>query len=127
MGRVMAVNLNSVFTTIQSCAFHMKKPRAGRIIITTSIASFRNQAGSALHAGERQRCPFGEAGRRAGACALQYHRQRHCAGCLRDKHRWRQVLAANEHAYEKGLDPLEMTEWRPYVLAAMEGRVVLRL
>jgi NAD(P)-dependent dehydrogenase (short-subunit alcohol dehydrogenase family) len=41
--RVMAVNLNSVFTTIQSCAFHMKKQRAGRIIITTSIASFRNQ------------------------------------------------------------------------------------
>jgi NAD(P)-dependent dehydrogenase (short-subunit alcohol dehydrogenase family) len=41
--RVMAVNLNSVFTTIQSCAFHMKKRRAGRIIITTSIASFRNQ------------------------------------------------------------------------------------
>ena len=41
--RVMAVNLNSVFATIQSCAFHMKKQRAGRIIITTSIASFRNQ------------------------------------------------------------------------------------
>jgi NAD(P)-dependent dehydrogenase (short-subunit alcohol dehydrogenase family) len=41
--RVMAVNLNSVFTTIQSCAFHMKKQRAGRIIVTTSIASFRNQ------------------------------------------------------------------------------------
>jgi NAD(P)-dependent dehydrogenase (short-subunit alcohol dehydrogenase family) len=41
--RVMAVNLNSVFTTIQSCAFHMKKQRAGRIIITTSIASSRNQ------------------------------------------------------------------------------------
>jgi NAD(P)-dependent dehydrogenase (short-subunit alcohol dehydrogenase family) len=41
--RIMAVNLSSVFTTIQSCAFHMKKQRAGRIIITTSIASFRNQ------------------------------------------------------------------------------------
>jgi NAD(P)-dependent dehydrogenase (short-subunit alcohol dehydrogenase family) len=41
--RVMAVNLNSVFTTIQSCAFHMKKQRAGRIIITTSVASFRNE------------------------------------------------------------------------------------
>jgi NAD(P)-dependent dehydrogenase (short-subunit alcohol dehydrogenase family) len=41
--RVIAVNLNSVFTTIQSCAFHMKKQRAGRIIITTSIASFRNE------------------------------------------------------------------------------------
>jgi NAD(P)-dependent dehydrogenase (short-subunit alcohol dehydrogenase family) len=41
--RVLAVNLNSVFTTIQSCAFHMKKQCVGRIIITTSIASFRNQ------------------------------------------------------------------------------------
>jgi NAD(P)-dependent dehydrogenase (short-subunit alcohol dehydrogenase family) len=43
MGPRHGVNLNSVFTTIQRCAFHMKKQRAGRIIITTSIASFRNQ------------------------------------------------------------------------------------
>jgi NAD(P)-dependent dehydrogenase (short-subunit alcohol dehydrogenase family) len=42
--RIIAVNLNSVFTTIQSAAFHMKKKRAGRIIITTSVASFRNQS-----------------------------------------------------------------------------------
>jgi len=42
--RVLAVNLNSVFTTIQSAALHMKKKRAGRIIITTSVASFRNQS-----------------------------------------------------------------------------------
>jgi NAD(P)-dependent dehydrogenase (short-subunit alcohol dehydrogenase family) len=41
--RVIAVNLSSVFTTIQTAAFHMKKQSAGRIIITTSIASFRNQ------------------------------------------------------------------------------------
>jgi len=42
--RVLAVNLSSVFITIQSSAFHMKKKRAGRIIITTSVASFRNQS-----------------------------------------------------------------------------------
>jgi NAD(P)-dependent dehydrogenase (short-subunit alcohol dehydrogenase family) len=42
--RVLAVNLSSVFVTIQSAAFHMKKKRAGRIIITTSVASFRNQS-----------------------------------------------------------------------------------
>jgi NAD(P)-dependent dehydrogenase (short-subunit alcohol dehydrogenase family) len=42
--RVIAVNLSSVFTTIQSAAFHMKKRRAGRIIITTSIASSCNQS-----------------------------------------------------------------------------------
>jgi NAD(P)-dependent dehydrogenase (short-subunit alcohol dehydrogenase family) len=41
--RILAVNLSSVFSTIQSAAFHMKKQRAGRIIITTSIASSRNQ------------------------------------------------------------------------------------
>jgi len=41
--KVLAVNLSSVFATIQSAAFHMKKARGGRIIITTSVASFRNQ------------------------------------------------------------------------------------
>jgi NAD(P)-dependent dehydrogenase (short-subunit alcohol dehydrogenase family) len=40
---VIAVNLNAVFTTIQSAAAHMKKQRKGRIIITTSIASFSNE------------------------------------------------------------------------------------
>jgi NAD(P)-dependent dehydrogenase (short-subunit alcohol dehydrogenase family) len=42
--KVLAVNLSSVFATIQSSAFHMKKATGGRIIITTSIASFCNQA-----------------------------------------------------------------------------------
>lgn len=42
--RVIAVNLNAVFATIQSAAVHMKKQRKGRIIITTSIASFRNES-----------------------------------------------------------------------------------
>jgi NAD(P)-dependent dehydrogenase (short-subunit alcohol dehydrogenase family) len=41
--KVLAVNLSSVFATIQSSAFHMKKGTGGRIIITTSVASFRNQ------------------------------------------------------------------------------------
>jgi NAD(P)-dependent dehydrogenase (short-subunit alcohol dehydrogenase family) len=40
---VIAVNLKAVFTTIQSAAAHMKKQRKGRIIITTSIASFSNE------------------------------------------------------------------------------------
>jgi NAD(P)-dependent dehydrogenase (short-subunit alcohol dehydrogenase family) len=42
--RVVAVNLSSVFTTIQAAAVHMKKRRKGRIIITTSVASFRNES-----------------------------------------------------------------------------------
>ena len=42
--KVLAVNLSSVFATIQSSAFHMKKGTGGRIMITTSVASFRNQA-----------------------------------------------------------------------------------
>jgi NAD(P)-dependent dehydrogenase (short-subunit alcohol dehydrogenase family) len=41
--QVVAVNLSSVFLTIQSAAAHMKIRRKGRIIITTSVASFRNQ------------------------------------------------------------------------------------
>jgi NAD(P)-dependent dehydrogenase (short-subunit alcohol dehydrogenase family) len=41
--KVMAVNLDAVFTTIRSAAFHMKPQRSGRIIITTSMASFRNE------------------------------------------------------------------------------------
>jgi NAD(P)-dependent dehydrogenase (short-subunit alcohol dehydrogenase family) len=41
--KVMAVNLDAVFTTIQSAAVHMKPQRSGRIIITTSMASFRNE------------------------------------------------------------------------------------
>src|ERR1700716_1707521 len=42
--KVLAVNLSSVFATIQSSAFHMKKGTGGRIMITTSVASFRNQS-----------------------------------------------------------------------------------
>jgi NAD(P)-dependent dehydrogenase (short-subunit alcohol dehydrogenase family) len=88
--RVMAVNLNSVFATIQSCAFHMKKQRAGRIIITTSIASFRNQnwVGMPYMPAKAGAAQFGEAGG-SGACALQHHGKRHCAWCFRDKYRWR--------------------------------------
>jgi NAD(P)-dependent dehydrogenase (short-subunit alcohol dehydrogenase family) len=88
--RVMAVNLNSVFATIQSCAFHMKKQRAGRIIITTSIASFRNQnwVGVPYMPAKAGAAQFGEAGG-SGACALQHHGKRHCAWCFRDKYRWR--------------------------------------
>src|ERR1700704_1971339 len=43
LGQSARVNLSSVFATIQSSAFHMKKATGGRIIITTSVASFRNQ------------------------------------------------------------------------------------
>jgi NAD(P)-dependent dehydrogenase (short-subunit alcohol dehydrogenase family) len=40
---VIAVNLSGVFATIQAAASHMKPRRRGRIIVTTSIASFRNE------------------------------------------------------------------------------------
>jgi NAD(P)-dependent dehydrogenase (short-subunit alcohol dehydrogenase family) len=42
--KVIAVNLSAVFTTIRSAAVHMKPRRKGRIIVTTSIASFRNES-----------------------------------------------------------------------------------
>jgi len=42
--RMIAVNLSAVFTTIQRSAFHMKKRGGGRIVITTSVAAFRNQS-----------------------------------------------------------------------------------
>ena len=41
--RMIAVNLSAVFTTIQHSAVHMKKRGGGRIIVTTSVAAFRNQ------------------------------------------------------------------------------------
>jgi NAD(P)-dependent dehydrogenase (short-subunit alcohol dehydrogenase family) len=41
--RMIAINLSAVFTTIQRSAFHMKNRKAGRIIITTSVAAFRAQ------------------------------------------------------------------------------------
>jgi NAD(P)-dependent dehydrogenase (short-subunit alcohol dehydrogenase family) len=40
---VIAVNLSGVFATIQAAVRHMKPRRRGRIIVTTSIASFRNE------------------------------------------------------------------------------------
>lgn len=41
--RVVAIDLTAVFTTIQRAAMHMKKQQdGGRIIITTSVASFSN-------------------------------------------------------------------------------------
>jgi len=42
--RTIAINLGAVFTTIQRSALHMKKRKAGRIVVTTSVAAFRNQA-----------------------------------------------------------------------------------
>jgi NAD(P)-dependent dehydrogenase (short-subunit alcohol dehydrogenase family) len=42
--KVLAVNLGSVYTTIQRSALHMKRQRSGRIIVTTSVASFRSTA-----------------------------------------------------------------------------------
>jgi NAD(P)-dependent dehydrogenase (short-subunit alcohol dehydrogenase family) len=41
--QVVSVNLDSVFVTVQRAAFHLKKRKAGRIIVTTSVAAFRNQ------------------------------------------------------------------------------------
>lgn len=41
--RVLAVDLTAVFTTVQRVAMHMKKQSSGgRIIVTTSVASFSN-------------------------------------------------------------------------------------
>jgi NAD(P)-dependent dehydrogenase (short-subunit alcohol dehydrogenase family) len=40
---VISVNLSGVFATIQAAVIHMKPRRTGRIIVTTSIASFRNE------------------------------------------------------------------------------------
>ena len=42
--RMIAINLGAVFTTVQRAALHMKKRGAGRIVVTTSVAAFRNQA-----------------------------------------------------------------------------------
>jgi NADP-dependent 3-hydroxy acid dehydrogenase YdfG len=90
--RVIAVNLSSVFATIQATAFHMRKQRSGRIIITTSIASSRNQGWVGTpympaKARQGRRRPSGAAGR-AGTRALQHYGQRHRARRLRDQY-WR--------------------------------------
>jgi NAD(P)-dependent dehydrogenase (short-subunit alcohol dehydrogenase family) len=42
--RMIAINLNAAFTTIQRAAVHMKRRGGGRIIVTTSVAAFRAQA-----------------------------------------------------------------------------------
>jgi NAD(P)-dependent dehydrogenase (short-subunit alcohol dehydrogenase family) len=42
--RVIEVNLNSVFSTLKAAARNMKPQRRGRIIVTTSIAAFANEA-----------------------------------------------------------------------------------
>ena len=39
--RVVHINLNSVFATIQAAAAHMKKQRSGRIVVTSSIAGIK--------------------------------------------------------------------------------------
>jgi NAD(P)-dependent dehydrogenase (short-subunit alcohol dehydrogenase family) len=40
---VIGVNLSGVFSTIQRAAFHMKRRQHGKIVVTTSIASVRNE------------------------------------------------------------------------------------
>lgn len=40
-GRVLEVNLTSVFVTMQAAAAHMKAQKSGRIIVTSSIAGMR--------------------------------------------------------------------------------------
>ena len=42
--KVIEVNLNSVFSTLKAAARNMKPQRRGRIIVTTSIAAFGNEA-----------------------------------------------------------------------------------
>jgi NAD(P)-dependent dehydrogenase (short-subunit alcohol dehydrogenase family) len=41
---VISINLDATFALIQAAAAQMKPRKSGRIIVTTSIASFRNQA-----------------------------------------------------------------------------------
>ncbi len=47
--RNIEVNLNAVFNTLKAAARHMKPQRAGRIIVTTSVASVRNSALAAAY------------------------------------------------------------------------------
>lgn len=42
--KVIEINLNSVFSTLKASARNMKPRSRGRIIVTTSIASFNNEA-----------------------------------------------------------------------------------
>jgi NAD(P)-dependent dehydrogenase (short-subunit alcohol dehydrogenase family) len=41
---VIGVNLSGVFATLQRAAFHMKRQQRGKIVVTTSMASFRNES-----------------------------------------------------------------------------------
>ena len=43
-GRVIDINLNGVFATLRAAARHMRPRKSGRIIVTTSIASSKNEA-----------------------------------------------------------------------------------
>ncbi len=47
--RNIEINLNAVFNTLKAAARHMKPRRAGRIIVTTSVASVRNSALAAAY------------------------------------------------------------------------------
>ncbi len=40
---VLAINLTSVFVTLQAAAVHMKRQRSGRIIVTSSVAGLRSE------------------------------------------------------------------------------------
>lgn len=40
---VLAINLTSVFVTVQAASVHMKRQRSGRIIVTSSIAGLRSE------------------------------------------------------------------------------------
>lgn len=42
--KVIDTNLHSVFTTIKAAAKHMKPRKSGRIIVTTSVAAYLNEA-----------------------------------------------------------------------------------
>ena len=39
--RIMSLNLTSVFTTIQAAVRHLKPRRSGRIVVTSSVSSFK--------------------------------------------------------------------------------------
>jgi len=42
--RVIDINLNGIFATLRAAARHMRPQKSGRIIVTTSIASTKNEA-----------------------------------------------------------------------------------
>jgi NAD(P)-dependent dehydrogenase (short-subunit alcohol dehydrogenase family) len=88
---VMETNLTSMFGTIKAAVPHMKKnAKGGRIIVTTSVAAIRGEAivGMPYMPAKAGRRPYGAAGR-ARAGQIQYSRQRHRAGAIRDQYRRR--------------------------------------